>query len=104
VVQGLYPLWERTPDRPVVTGMGVKRREVLLTSVLDARPDSLYEHPSHTIYPLLAALALGVTFITAIFTPWGFVVGSALLFPALLAWMWPESIPAEERTEAEERI
>ncbi len=39
-----------------------------------------------------------------IFTPWGFVVGPAILFPFMLAWMWPRPIPEGERTEAEEKV
>ncbi|MEW5926292.1 MAG: cytochrome c oxidase subunit I [Gemmatimonadota bacterium] len=102
VVQGLYALWERTPDRPVVVGMNPRRREVLLTTVLDAEPDARYQHPGPSVAPLLAALALGVTFIGGIFTPWAFVVGPLLLFPALLAWMATEDEHEGPRTPAEE--
>ncbi len=102
VVQGLYALWERTPDRPVVTGMGTRRREILLTTVLDAEPDARYEHPGPSIAPLLCALAVGVTFIGGIFTTWAFVVGPALLFPALLLWMATEEERKGPPTEGEE--
>jgi cytochrome c oxidase subunit 1 len=102
VVQGLYALWERTPDRPVVTGMGTRRPEVLLTTVLDAEPDARYEHPGPSIAPLLCALAVGVTFIGGIFTTWAFVVGPALLFPALLVWMTTQDDHDGPRTEGEE--
>ena len=102
VVQGLYALWERTPDRPVVVGMNPRRREVLLTTVMDAEPDARYQHPGPSIAPLLAALAVGVTFIGGIFTTWAFVAGPALLFPALLRWMWTEEEPAAPLTAAEE--
>jgi cytochrome c oxidase subunit 1 len=104
VVQGLYALWERTPDRPVVAGMGTERMEVLVTTVMDAEPDSRHEHPSPTIAPLLAALAVGVIFIYGIFTPWAFVIGSILLFPTLLLWMREPKRSPEERTFSEELI
>jgi cytochrome c oxidase subunit 1 len=97
VVQGLYPLWERTPDAPVVTGLRTDRPEILLTTVLDAEPDAKHTHPGPTIWPLVAALAIGVTFIVGIFTPWGFVIGPALMLPALVAWGWPRHVPAHER-------
>jgi cytochrome c oxidase subunit I+III len=102
IVQGLYPLWERTPDRPVVVGMHTHRREVLLTTVLDAEPDARYQHPGPSIAPLLAAMAVGVTFIGGIFTTWAFVVGPALLFPALMMWMWKQNQPEEPLTESEQ--
>jgi cytochrome c oxidase subunit 1 len=102
VVQGLYALWDRTPDRPVVVGMNPERREVLLTTVLDAEPDARYAHPGPSLAPLLAALAVGVTFIGGIFTPWAFVVGPALLFPALLLWLWTQDKQPGPPTYAEE--
>jgi cytochrome c oxidase subunit I+III len=102
VVQGLYPLWERTPEMPVVTGMLTHRREVLLTTVMDAEPDARYSHPGPSIAPLLAALAVGVTFIGGIFTPWAFVFGPALLFPPLLLWLATEDDAPGPRTPAEE--
>ena len=55
-------------------------REVLVTTVLDAEPDSRHRHPPPTIWPLLAAIATAITFITLIFTPWGVVIGLPLLF------------------------
>jgi cytochrome c oxidase subunit 1 len=104
VVEGLYALWERTPERPVVAGMGTERMEVLVTTVMDAEPDSRHEHPNPTISPLLAALAVGVIFIYGIFTPWAFVIGSILLFPALLLWMREPKRRPGERTFSEELI
>jgi len=104
VVQGLYALWERTPDRPVVTGMTTDHREVLVTSVLDAEPQSMYAHPGPTIYPLFVALAIGVTFIVGVFTPWGFVIGLLLMFFPLLGWLLPRHEPPEDTTYAEERV
>ncbi|HEU4881990.1 MAG TPA: hypothetical protein VFT45_07095, partial [Longimicrobium sp.] len=102
IVQGLYALWERTPDRPVVVGMNPERREILLTTVLDAEPDARYVHPGGSIAPLLCALAVGVTFIGGIFTPWAFVVGPVLLFPPLLLWMATQEKHHGPPTYAEE--
>jgi cytochrome c oxidase subunit I len=96
VVEGLHPLWEPGPDRPVVTGLGVAAPEVLVTSVLDARPHMRHEHPGPSIWPLLAALTLGITFIGGIFTPWAFVIGPSLLFFAMLGWGWPRGGPSHD--------
>jgi cytochrome c oxidase subunit I+III len=102
VVEGLYPLWERSRAMPVVTGMLTHRREILLTTLLDAEPDARYTHPGPSIAPLLAALAVGVTFIGGIFTPWAFVFGPALLLPPLLLWLATEDEAPGPATEAEE--
>jgi hypothetical protein len=42
------------------------------------------------VWPLLAALAVGVTFITLVFTPWGAPIGAPLLTLTLLGWAWPK--------------
>ena len=59
------------------TGLRTDVREVLVTTLLDAEPDSRHRHPPPTIWPLLAAIATAITFITLIFTPWGLVIGPA---------------------------
>jgi cytochrome c oxidase subunit I+III len=89
IVEGGAALWDRAPNGPVVIGLATDRREVIVTSTFDARPDNRHELPGPAISPLFAALAVGVTFIGVVFTPWGFVVGSVLLAPALVAWAWP---------------
>jgi cytochrome c oxidase subunit I+III len=97
VVQGRSALWSRTPDRPVVTGLRTDMHEVLLTTLMDARPDARHRHPNPTIIPLLAAIATGTTFITLIFTPWGLPIGSVLLLAAFTLWAWPDRRGYEEQ-------
>ncbi|HEX2139441.1 MAG TPA: cytochrome c oxidase subunit I [Woeseiaceae bacterium] len=84
------PMWSAPPDLPQVTGLAFDKMEQLVTSTLDAVPDNRQEMPGPTIWPFVAALAIGVTFITSIFTPWGAVLGAALLLPPLLKWGWPK--------------
>jgi hypothetical protein len=83
------PLWDRSSNAPVVTGLRTDMREILVTSVLDAEPDSRMRLPEPTIWPLVAALATGTTFITLIFTPWGFPIGVVLITVAFIGWAWP---------------
>ncbi|MGH7510050.1 MAG: cytochrome c oxidase subunit I [Gemmatimonadales bacterium] len=101
VVQSRTPLWSRTPDSPVVVGLRHDMREVLLTTVLDALPDSRHRHPGDSIWPMLTALATGVTFITLIFTPWGLPLGSVLLAITCTAWAWPDREEYEEQVQQE---
>ena len=97
VVQGRSALWSRTADRPLVTGLRTDMHEVLLTTVMDARPDARHRHPNPTVLPLLAALATGVTFITLIFTPWGLPIGAVLLVAAFTLWAWPDRREYQEQ-------
>ena len=83
------PLWDWTPATPVVTGLRTDMREVLVTTLLDAEPDSRLRDPEPSVWPLLTALATGVTFITLIFTPWGLPIGAVLFGAALTGWAWP---------------
>jgi cytochrome c oxidase subunit I+III len=93
--QGRYALWARTESTPVVTGLRTDCREVLVTKLLDAEPDHRYGLPGSSIWPLALALAVGVTFVGVIFTPWAIPAGAVLTFLALLGWFWPNSEPRQ---------
>ena len=90
-VRSRTPLWKPEPDAPVVTGLRTDMREILVTTMLDAEPDNRMRLPEPTIWPLVAALATGVTFITLIFTPWGLPIGAVLITVAFIGWGWPSS-------------
>jgi len=89
VVEGRSALWDRSPEQPVVTGLRTDMREVLVTTLLDAEPDHRHRHPQPSVWPLLAALSTGLFFITLVYTPWGFVIGSVTLGITLVGWGWP---------------
>jgi len=99
VVSSRSPLWSRSPDEPVVTGLRTDHRETLLTTLLDAEPSSRHEEPANTIWPFVSALAVGVLFISLIFTEWGLVYGALLLFPPLVLWAWPRGGREPKRVE-----
>ena len=88
-VQSRSPLWKRPPDAAVVTGLRSDMREILVTTMLDAEPDNRMRLPGSTIWPLLAAIATGITFITLVFTPWGLPIGVVLVTAAFIGWGWP---------------
>ena len=46
-----YPLWNEPNERVVVTGMRDDRREVLVTTLMDAEPHHRYVLPSSSIWP-----------------------------------------------------
>ncbi len=99
-VRDKYPRWTAASDQPVVSGVRSDRPEVLVTRLMDAEPDHRAELANHTIFPLLTALATGVTFIAVIFHPWGAVIGTGLTAAALIGWFWPKPPHREEMLEA----
>jgi cytochrome c oxidase subunit I+III len=101
VVSGRYPLWMQAGRLPVVRGLRSDRREVLVTQLLDAEPDHRAELPGPTSWPLAAAVGTAVLFVTAIFTPWGVVIGAVCIAGALVAWYWPR-VPFSEELAPEQ--
>jgi cytochrome c oxidase subunit I+III len=110
VVQGREPLWVRTADAPVVEGLRVDCREVLVTRTLDAEPDNVMVLPTPTPWPLAVALSATATFVTSCFTPWALPGGMVLVGVSLVGWGWPkkrdercERKRVEEMTDEERR-
>ena len=96
VVEGREPLWKSGDELPVLTGLSTTKRETIITTALDAIPDNRRVHPADTPWPLYMALAIGVTFIGAIFTPWAYVAGFTLASVAFAGWAWPRGNQPEE--------
>jgi cytochrome c oxidase subunit I+III len=86
-VRSRHPLWQ--PSDRVVVGLPADRRELLVSTVLDATPDHLFTIPHPSGWPAALALATGVAFVGVIFTPWALVVGALLAGVALSGWFWP---------------
>jgi cytochrome c oxidase subunit I+III len=97
LVTGSHPLWD-SERLHVMRGLQLDAREIVLTSVLDAQPDLREPSVPPSIWPLLAALAVGTMFVTSIFSPWAVIVGAVPIAITLTAWFWPKS-KAEEETE-----
>jgi cytochrome c oxidase subunit 1 len=91
VADSRTPLWTTPGELPVVTGMRTDVREVLITSTLDAIPDHRHPDPTSSIWPLMAALAVGVLFIVSIFNPLGTLIGTGLAMIAFFFWGMPTS-------------
>jgi cytochrome c oxidase subunit 1 len=89
VVTSANPLWEKAKSFTVVTGLPTAERTALVTTLHDAEPDHVFILPSPSIWPFVAAVAVGVMFIATIFTPWALVWGSIPTAIALIAWFWP---------------
>jgi cytochrome c oxidase subunit I+III len=94
VVEGREPLWEHRADLPVMHGLRLDERELLLTTVVHARPDLREPSPKPTIWPFIAAIAVAIMFIGSIFTPWAVVWGAIPVAIALIVWFWPKGPPS----------
>jgi hypothetical protein len=89
VVDSLTPLWPPSRQMPVVTGLSLDEREVLVTSAVDAKPVHRQSSARPSIWPLVSACAVSVMFVASIFTPWALVWGALPIAAALTAWFWP---------------
>jgi cytochrome c oxidase subunit I len=92
VVESRTPLWNQVGELPVVTGLRVDDKEILLTTVVAAAPDLREPVPQASLWPFIASCATAVFFISSIFSPWAVVFGAIPSAIALIAWFWPKEI------------
>jgi cytochrome c oxidase subunit 1 len=92
VVATLTPLWDEKDEIPVVTGLRVDDKEMLLTTVVDANPDLREPVPEPSLWPFIATIATAVMFICSIFSPWAVAVGAIPIAIAATAWFWPKEL------------
>src|SRR3954465_2835413 len=91
------PLWDNRESLPVITGLSVESREIVSGTLTEAYPEIRESSPEPSLWPLLAALAVGGTFLGSIFTPWAVVWGSIPVAITLIAWFWPKGTPEDEK-------
>ena len=96
VVASGQPLWDEREVLPVAAGLRVDRREIVVSSVGDARPEVRESSPGNSIWPFVAALATSVMLIASVFTPWAAVWGSIPIAVALIGWFWPKGTAEDE--------
>ena len=75
------------------------RREVLVTTLMDAQPHHRYVLPGSSIWPFVTAIAISIGFVGSVFNPWYIISGTVLTSFGLLGWFWPRR-PIELRDEA----
>jgi cytochrome c oxidase subunit I len=92
VVESKTPMWDQQGEMPVITGLRVDEKETILTTVVAAAPDLREPVPEPSLWPFIAAIAIGVVFITSIFSPWSLTIGLVPCAIALTAWFWPKEI------------
>jgi cytochrome c oxidase subunit 1 len=92
VVESNTPLWDSDGELPVVTGLRVDDKEILLTTVVAAAPDLREPVPEPSLWPFISAVAVGIVFVASIFSPWAITVGAVPSAIALTAWFWPKQL------------
>jgi cytochrome c oxidase subunit 1 len=92
VVESRTPLWDNVGELPVVSGLRVDDKEILLTTVVAAALDLREPVPEPSLWPFIASVAVGIFFISSIFSPWAVVFGAIPSAIALTAWFWPKEI------------
>ena len=96
VVTHREPLW-MAGDLPVATGLTVEQRQLIVTTLVEAQPQTRESSPVPSIWPLIAAIATTILFIGSIFSPWAIVWGTPPVAVALIGWFWPKNAPEDER-------
>ncbi|UFX06529.1 cytochrome c oxidase subunit I (plasmid) [Sinorhizobium medicae WSM1115] len=86
------PLWAERETLPVVTGLAIDKREVVITTTAEALPDLKESSPDPTVWPFVSAIVVGVIFVASIFTPWAVAWGAPAAALVITAWFWPKSM------------
>jgi cytochrome c oxidase subunit I+III len=98
------PLWSNPslPDemqhgRHFLGHADVTRREILMTSITQGKPQAVVVLPGNTIVPLVAALLTSLFFIGFLAKLyWLAAIGAAAAVGALMAWAWQSGSPTED--------
>jgi cytochrome c oxidase subunit I+III len=96
-VRSRYPWWTMKEQgvMPVVKGVSSETRQVLVTTLLDAEPQTVSNVATPSFTPFLLALAVAVAFVGFLFSVVWLAVGFLLCFIVLAYWHWPRE--AERR-------
>jgi len=96
VISNRYPLWAPREQQGIVVGMRNDRREVLVTSSMDAEPHHRLVLPRSSIWPFLTALGFAIGLVGSVFAFSWYFVSAALGMIGLIGWFWPHR-PVEIR-------
>ncbi|WP_117191596.1 cytochrome c oxidase subunit I [Rhizobium terrae] len=96
VVDTRDPLWSQPDELPVTSGLRSDRRELLISSVVEALPEARESSPQDSVWPFWAAIATSIMLIWSIFSPWAIVWGSVPIAVTLIGWFWPKGAAEDE--------
>jgi cytochrome c oxidase subunit 1 len=95
-VVSMTPLWSEPDTLPVVEGLRVDKREVLVTTVHDALPNQREDLPDPSIRPFASAVVSTGVLIWSIFTPWAITYGAIPVAIVFIGWFWPTEVISDE--------
>jgi cytochrome c oxidase subunit 1 len=95
VVSSKTPMWDLEGEFPVMTGLRVDQKEMILTTVVTATPDLREPIPYPSLWPFISAVAVGIVFVASIFSPWAIAFGVVPCGIAFAAWFWPKELKRE---------
>jgi cytochrome c oxidase subunit I+III len=93
-VTGPTPLWENPDGPPYGTGLRIDRKEIIVTTGIDAEPELRDPVPENSIWPFIAAIMTTIMLIGSIFTPSALVWGAIPTGLALAIWFYPRRVSA----------
>jgi cytochrome c oxidase subunit 1 len=96
VVTDREPLWANRECLPVVEGLRADRRELIVSTLVDATPDVRESSPAPSIWPFAAAMVTNLTLFASVFTPWAITAGAVPLAVVFIGWFWPKGAKEEE--------
>jgi len=88
-VSSRTPLWDSPGPLPVVGGLRFDRREVLVTTVVEAEPDMRDPVPEPTVWPFIAAMVTSVILIASMYAPQPVAWGAIPFAIVMVAWLYP---------------
>jgi cytochrome c oxidase subunit 1 len=98
-VDSRTPLWTNGNSVPAVTGLRVDQKEVLVTSIVDAKPDMRDPVPAPSLWPFISAVVTTVVLIASIYTPQSIPWGAVPFAIVLIAWLYPRRATAPHPDE-----
>jgi cytochrome c oxidase subunit 1 len=103
-VQGREPLWISGQDLPVMDGLSLDHREVLLTTISDGEPDVREGSPGPSIWPFLTACAVSVMFFASVFDEWWLVWLTIPVTLCIIGWCWPKAAHSQKVPVPEPKV
>ncbi len=106
-IDARYPLWQQADfvrdydeGRFYLPDAEEGRREMLVTSTLDALPQQCLRLPGPTFITLVAALCVGGIFIFATYKLyWWAAISTVLSFAVIMVWLWTGTGEIPEKAE-----
>ncbi|MBW9117684.1 cytochrome c oxidase subunit I [Rhizobium cauense] len=96
VVEDRNPLWSQRGERAIASGLRTDRRELLVTSVVEALPVARESSARSSVWPFWAAIATAVMLIWSMFSAWAVIWGSIPIALTLIGWFWPKGTPEDD--------